>query len=341
VNGNKTRILLTGGAGFVGSHVAEALLSAGASLSIVDSLDDFYPLSCKQANLEEIRHAGHFDFFRADICDVAAMRELMDIVRPEMVIHLAARAGVRQSQLQPSLYEAVNVGGTLNLLELCREFGVRKFIFSSSSSVYGGSRRTSFSEDQTDLRPVSVYAGTKLSAEILCYACAHLFSLPVVCLRLFTVYGPRQRPDLAIHKFTALMEARCPVPVYGDGSAARDYTHVRDVVAGILAGLRYQPADPSGVPFELFNLGNSQPVRLNELIELLERFTGKTAIRDTRPLQLGDVDITWADLSKATRLLGYRPSVDFATGICDFIAWYRRVQRASLSAACGGMSLIK
>jgi len=327
VSENRTRILLTGGAGFIGSHVAEALLRAGALLSVVDKLDDFYSLDRKRANIEEIRRAGPFEFFQADICDVAAMQELMTIARPEIVIHLAARAGVRQSQQQPLLYENVNVGGTLNLLELCREFRVRKFIFSSSSSVYGASCRKAFSESQTDLRPLSVYAGTKLAAESLCYAYAHLFALPVVCLRFFTVYGPRQRPDLAIHKFTALLEAGCPVPVYGDGSTARDYTHVNDIVAGVLASLRYSPAAQSGVPFEVFNLGNSHPVSLNELIELLGRFTGKKIVRETGPLQPGDVHLTWADVSKANRILGYRPTVDFALGIRDFVDWYRSTRR--------------
>jgi len=323
---NRTHILLTGGAGFVGSHVAEGLLRAGALLSIVDNLDDFYSSDRKQANLDEIRRAGPFEFFQIDICDVEAMREIMAIARPKIVIHLAARAGVRQSQQQPSAYEKVNVGGTLNLLDLCREFKVRKFIFSSSSSVYGASCEKPFSETQTDLRPLSVYASTKLAAETLCYTYAYLFALPVICLRLFTVYGPRQRPDLAIHKFTALLEAGSPVPVYGDGSTARDYTHVNDIVAGILASLSYTPAAESGVPFEVFNLGNSHPVSLNELIELLERFTGKKIVREASPLQPGDVHLTWADISKANRLLFYRPTMDFTAGLRDFVEWYQMFQ---------------
>jgi UDP-glucuronate 4-epimerase len=317
------RILLTGGAGFIGSHVAEALLRRGALLTIVDNLDDFYSLDRKKANLEEIRRVGPVDFFPIDICDTSAMHELMAGVRPEVAIHLAARVGVRQSRQQPRLYEAVNVAGTLNLLELCREFRVQKLIFSSSSSVYGASSPAPFSEKQTALRPASVYAATKLSAETLCYTYAHLFALPVICLRLFTVYGPRQRPDLAIYKFTALIETGRPVPIFGDGSMARDYTHVNDIVAGVLASMDYTPMGEEGVPFDLFNIGNSHPVSLNELIALLERFTGEKAVRKKRPLQPGDVPLTWADISKAKRLLGYRPSLEFAIGIRQFVDWHR------------------
>jgi UDP-glucuronate 4-epimerase len=292
-------------------------------ITIVDNLDDFYSPEYKRSNLEEILRAGPVEFFPIDICDAVAMHGLMASVRPEVVIHLAARAGVRQSRQQPHLYEAVNVAGTLNLLELCREFRVRKFIFSSSSSVYGATCQAPFSEDQNELRPISVYAATKLSAETLCYTYAHLFALPVICLRLFTVYGPRQRPDLAIHKFTALLEAGCPVPVFGDGSMARDYTHVDDIIGGVLATLNHTPVGRGGVPFDLFNLGSSRPVTLNELIELLERFTGKKALRKESPLQPGDMPLTWADVSKAKRLLGYRPAREFATGIRRFVDWYR------------------
>ena len=243
--------------------------------------------------------------------------------RPEAIIHLAARAGVRPSIQQPLLYERVNIGGTLNLLELCHQFGGAKFVFGSSSSVYGITSKTPFSEEQADLRPVSPYGATKLAGEILGYTYAHLFGFPVICLRFFTVYGPRQRPDLAIHKFTALIEAGKPVPIFGDGSAGRDYTYVDDIVAGVMAALEYELPPKAARSFEVFNLGNSRPVELAELVRLLEETTGRKALRDQKPLQPGDVPITWADISKSSRVLGYRPSTSLEDGLKKFVAWYR------------------
>jgi UDP-glucuronate 4-epimerase len=318
-----TRILLTGGAGFIGSHVAEALLRRSVQLTIVDNLDDFYSPEWKRANLQELRSAGDFHFLLGDIADPEAMQEIMARARPEVLIHLAARAGVGPSLQQARLYERVNVAGTLNLLELCRAHGVHKVIFGSSSSVYGATSQSPFSEDQVELRPISPYAATKLAGELFCYTYAHLFSLPVICLRFFTVYGPRQRPDLAIHKFTALIEAGRPLPIYGDGSTGRDYTYVSDIVAGVVAAIDYDPGHSKAVPFEVFNLGNSHPVKLNELVDLLERATGKRALRDPKPLQPGDVPLTWADISKAERLLGYRPATLLAEGLLRFVEWYR------------------
>jgi len=317
------RVLLTGGAGFVGSHVAEALLRGGRQVAIVDYLDDFYSRGWKQANLEDIRRAGSFELFSTDICEAEAMREVMARARPQAVIHLAARAGVRASIEQPRLYERVNVAGTVNVLELCREFRVTKFILGSSSAVYGATSRAPFSEEQSDLRPISPYAATKLAGEMLCYTYAHLFALPAICLRFFSVYGPRQRPDLAIHKFVALIEAGKPVPMFGDGSAGRDYTYIDDIVAGVLAALDYELPGVPGAPFEVFNLGNSRPVKLTELIDHLERAVGRKAIREPQPAQLGDVPLTWADISKAERLLGYRPAIGIEEGLARFVAWYR------------------
>ena len=324
VRSHPQRVMLTGGAGFIGSHLAEALLRQGVELTIVDNLDSFlYPPAWKKANLEEIRRAGDYEFAAVDICAMERMREVVARARPKAMIHLAARAGVRRSIEQPLPYERVNVGGTLNLLELCRECGVGKFVFASSSSVYGATSQTPFSENQVELRPLSPYAATKLAGEMLCYTYAHLFALPVICLRLFTVYGPRQPPDLAIHKFTALMEAGKPVPIFGDGSTGRDYTYVDDVVAGVLAALDYEPLPANGVAFEVFNLGSSRPVKLTELVELLEHVTGRKALRDQKPLQPGDVPLTWADISKAGRLLGYRPAIRLEEGLKRFLAWYR------------------
>jgi UDP-glucuronate 4-epimerase len=317
------RILLTGGAGFIGSHLAEALLRRKTTLAIIDDLNQFYSPERKRSNLEEIRRVGEFEFFQADIRQFAALHSIFKRFRPEAVIHLAALAGVRPSIERPLDYEAVNVGGTSIVLELCREFQVRKLVFGSSSSVYGATSVAPFSENHVELRPISPYAATKLSNELMCYTYAHLFGLPVICLRFFTVYGPRQRPDLAIHKFTALLEAGKPIAVFGDGLSGRDYTFVDDIVDGILRSLDYEQGSSAGVPFEIFNLGNSHPVKLLELIEQLERATGRKAIREQKPMQPGDVPLTWANISKAGKLLGYEPKIRLEEGLARFVAWYR------------------
>jgi len=315
-------VLLTGGAGFIGSHLAEALLRKGARLTIVDCLDSFYSPAWKRANLEDVRKAGPFDFAEVDICDFAALRTAVERAKPEVLIHLAARAGVRPSIEQPRLYEQVNLAGTVNLLELASEFSIPRFIFGSSSSVYGATSRAPFTEDHVEGRPISPYAATKLSGELLCYTYAHLYNIAIVSLRFFTVYGARQRPDLAIHKFIALLEAGKPIPVFGDGTTGRDYTYVDDIVAGVLASMDYKL--PPGVPYDVFNLGNSSPVTLNEMIAAIERATGKQAVREQKPLQPGDVPLTWADVSKASRLLGYKPSTPLALGLEKMVAWYRK-----------------
>jgi UDP-glucuronate 4-epimerase len=321
VGSNPKRILLTGGAGFIGSHVAEALIRRGIEVSIVDNIDDYYARSRKQLNLREIGNAGSFEFFEVDVRDRDALRKVVQQVQPEIVIHLAARAGVRPSIEQPVLYESVNVAGTVNLLEIAREFKVQRLIFGSSSSVYGITNTVPFCEDDLNTRPISPYAATKLAAELMAYTYAHLYGLTTISLRFFTVYGPRQRPDLAIHKFTALIEAGKPIPVYGDGSMGRDYTYVDDIVAGVVASLEYVPE--SKVPFEVFNLGNSHPVRLAELIALLEAATGKKALQERLSDQPGDVPITWANIDKAKRLLGYSPQTSMEQGLRNFVAWYR------------------
>jgi UDP-glucuronate 4-epimerase len=301
--------------------VAEALIRRGTKLSIVDNLDNFYALGRKQLNLHEIRKAGTYDFFEADVRDMDALRKLAKQVQPEIVIHLAARAGVRPSIEQPALYESVNVAGTVNLLEIAREFKVQRLIFGSSSSVYGITNTVPFCEDDLKTRPISPYAATKLAAELMCYTYTHLYDLTTICLRFFTVYGPRQRPDLAIHKFTALIESGMPIPVYGDGSMGRDYTYVDDIVAGVVASLEHVPE--AKVPFEVFNLGNSHPVRLVELIAQLEKATGKKALQERLPDQPGDVPITWASIDKAKRLLGYSPKTSMEQGLRNFVDWYR------------------
>jgi UDP-glucuronate 4-epimerase len=322
VGSSPKRILLTGGAGFIGSHVAEALLRRGIELSVVDNLDDFYPLSRKRLNLQEIRNAGNYALFEADVRDMDALRKIAEQVQPEIVIHLAARAGVRPSIEQPALYESVNVGGTVNVLEIAREFKVQRVILGSSSSVYGVTNTVPFSEDDPMTRPISPYAATKLAAESMCYTYNHLYGLTILCLRFFTVYGPRQRPDLAIHKFTALIESGKSIPVYGDGSMGRDYTYVDDIVDGVVASLEYTPEPRRS--YEIFNLGNSHPVRLTELIGQLEAATGKKAFQQRLPDQPGDVPITWANIDKAKRVLGYSPKISMEQGLRNFVAWYRQ-----------------
>jgi UDP-glucuronate 4-epimerase len=297
------------------------MIRRGMKLSIVDNLDNFYALSRKRLNLQEVGNAGAYEFFQADVRNMDALRKIAERVQPEIVIHLAARAGVRPSIEQPALYESVNVAGTVNLLEIAREFKVQRFIFGSSSSVYGITNTVPFCEDDLMTRPISPYAATKLAAELMCYTYTHLYGLTALCLRFFTVYGPRQRPDLAIHKFTALIESGKPIPVYGDGSMGRDYTYVDDIVAGVVASLEYVPQ--SKLPFEVFNLGNSHPVPLAELITQLEAATEKKARQERFPDQPGDVPITWANIDKARRLLGYAPKTSMEQGLQNFVAWYR------------------
>jgi UDP-glucuronate 4-epimerase len=334
VSGKVQKVLLTGGAGFIGSHLAQALLRRGVQLAIVDELNDFYAPQRKQENLAEIRSGGSFEFFQTDICDTAALRAIFERFRPELIVHLAARAGVRPSLVDPALYERVNIAGTMNLLELCREFDVSRFIFGSSSSVYGVAERVPFSEANVELRPISPYAATKISGEMMCFTYAYLYGLTAVCLRFFTVYGPRQRPDLAIHKFTELLETGRPLPIFGDGLSGRDYTFVEDIVAGVLAAMEHEPAaGPGNSRFDIFNLGNSHPVRLAELIKLLEKITGQRATRQQLPEQPGDVPITWADISKAQRLLGYDPKTPIEKGLQEFVNWFRG--RAFLSSRTG------
>jgi UDP-glucuronate 4-epimerase len=310
------RILVTGGAGFIGSHVCERLLCDGHEVTIVDDLNDFYPAALKQENLESIRSVRPVQFFEADICDEEAMSRVFDTASPEAVIHLAGRAGVRPSLEQPLLYEQVNVRGTLVLLEQCRRLGIPKFVLASSSSVYGAANRVPFREDDHVSHPISPYAATKIAAERLCYTYSHLYGMKVACLRFFTVYGPRQRPDLAIRKFTEMILHGRPIPVYGDGASSRDYTFIRDIVNGIIAALRYDCA------YEIFNLGNSSPVKLSELIRTIEQATGRQANIRRLPDQPGDVPITYADVSKAGRLLGYEPATPIKEGIREFVDWF-------------------
>jgi UDP-glucuronate 4-epimerase len=311
------KILLTGGAGFIGSHLAERLLAQGHSLLIVDDFNDFYPREVKLRNISSVREHGIFELIEAEICDSDRMTRAFSEFAPEVVVHLAARAGVRPSLEQPLLYVQTNVHGTLLLLELARKHGVRKFVFASSSSVYGSTSRVPFSEEASDPYPISPYGVTKLAGEKLCYCYSRIYKLPAVCLRFFTVYGPRQRPDLAIHKFVRLIDENREIPFFGDGSSRRDYTYIDDIVDGIVAAMEHDSQ------FEIINLGNSHPISLSQLIHLLEQKLGKAARIKTLPVQPGDMLSTHADLAKAYRLLGYEPKVPFEEGIGHFVNWFR------------------
>ena len=315
-------ILVTGGAGFIGSHLVERLLSEGRwNVTVIDDFNDFYAPEVKRANIGA--HLGRADFhlIEADIRDRAALeRAFTGAAAPfAAIVHLAARAGVRPSLLEPVLYAETNITGTLNLLELARAYGTRQFVFGSSSSVYGINAKVPFSEDDPIRQPISPYAATKAAGELLCHTYTHLYGIRAVCLRFFTVYGARQRPDLAIHKFARLISAGRAIPVFGDGSTRRDYTYIDDIIAGVRAAIDYAESD-----YEVINLGESRSVELRELIALLEKALGRTAVIDPQPAQPGDVPLTFADVTKARRLLGYDPRTEIEEGIRRFVEWFRR-----------------
>ena len=314
--------LVTGGAGFIGSHLCERLLEQGHRVWSFDDLNPFYDPTLKRANLAAVqaRHTA-FTSVRGDVTQRAELDNVFGSVTFDQVIHLAARAGVRPSLEEPALYQRVNVEGTVNLLESARQHGVRKVTLASSSSVYGVNARVPFSESDPTFSPISPYAASKLAGEALGHVYHHLYGLDVAMLRFFTVYGPRQRPDLAIHKFAHLITAGKPIPVFGDGSTARDYTYVTDTVAGILACTQRE------FGFEIFNLGESQTVTLSRLVELLEQELGRKAIVNRQPPQPGDVPITFANIEKARRQLGYNPSVKIEEGIRLFVQWFQSTPR--------------
>lgn len=311
--------LVTGGAGFIGSHVCERLLAEGHSVWAFDDLNDFYDPQIKRRNLRDIQSlAKPFEFIYGDLTDRAALEEVFRSVKLDQVIHLAARAGVRPSLAEPALYQRVNVEGTVNVLEAARRNGVKKITIASSSSVYGVNAKVPFSESDPIFSAISPYAASKLACEALGHVYHHVYGFDVAMLRFFTVYGPRQRPDLAIHKFAQLISAGKPIPVFGDGSTARDYTFISDILEGVLACTRKE------FGFEIFNLGESQTVTLSQLIELLEKALGQKAVIDRQPSQPGDVPITFADVSKARVKLDYNPRVKIAEGIPLFVDWFRR-----------------
>jgi UDP-glucuronate 4-epimerase len=313
---SRMRILITGGAGFIGYHVARRLLGLGHEIALVDNFNEFYDPALKRRNVEDLRAEGTAALFEADILDAAALSGAFERTQPEAVIHLAAWAGVRPSIQKPALYAQVNVTGTVNVLELARRAGVQRFLFGSSSSVYGGSTRIPFREDDPVDRPISPYAATKRAGELLCHTYARNFSMDITCLRFFTVYGPRQRPEMAIRKFARLILDGDEVPVFGDGRSRRDYTYVDDIVDGVVAALRPLPG------YEILNLGESRTVTLLELIALLEKALGRKAHLRFLPEEPGDMAVTYADISRARQLLGYQPRTAIEEGIGKFVDWF-------------------
>ena len=309
------RTLVTGGAGFIGSHLVEKLLAAGEEVSILDDFNDFYDPEIKRANIAAV--AGEIGVHRVDLRDSHAVRDLFHREKFDVVVHLAARAGVRPSIGNPQLYYDTNVSGTLHLLEAARATGLERFIFASSSSVYGISKTVPFSEDLHLTQTISPYAATKIAGEFLCSTYSHLYQMRIVALRFFTVYGARQRPDLAIHQFTRRIHEGAPIHQFGDGTTRRDYTYIDDIIQGVCAALEYD-----GPLFDVFNLGESETVELRELIAEIERALGREAKINQLPEQPGDVPITCADISKARKLLGYNPQTPLRTGLPKFVEWF-------------------
>jgi UDP-glucuronate 4-epimerase len=309
-----SRILVTGGAGFIGSHVCERLLARGDQVTVIDNFNDFYDPALKRSNAALL---GGARVETADIRDREAVAQLFEQGRFDGVIHLAAMAGVRPSVLDPLHYEDVNVRGTLILLEELKQRPETRFVFASSSSVYGANERVPFREDDDIHKPVSPYASTKRAGELMCFTHHHLYGIPTSCLRFFTVYGPRQRPEMAIHKFVKAVLEKKPLPFYGDGSTRRDYTYIDDIVDGVVRALDRCDG------YEIYNLGESATTSLSELVRMIGEACGVEPILDRQPMQPGDVEITYADVSKARTRLGYDPRTPVRAGIEQFVAWYR------------------
>ncbi len=319
--------LVTGCAGFIGSHVVDRLLSMDKDVIGIDNFDPFYDMSIKMTNIEHNMNNENFVFHMADIREKAEMEKIFNENEIDTLIHLAARAGVRPSIHDPFLYEDVNIRGTINLLELSRDSGIKNFIFGSSSSVYGINEKVPFGEDDAVDKAISPYAATKKACEIFCYTYHHLYGIPITGLRFFTVYGPRQRPEMAIHKFTRSIDQGKVIEMYGDGTSRRDYTYISDIVDGIMA------AADRKLGYEIINLGNSNVVELRYLIRLIEENLGKSAIIKKLPDQPGDVPVTYADISKAKKLLGYEPEVLIEKGIENFVNWYKNEAKSDLCSS--------
>jgi len=311
------KVLVTGAAGFIGSHLSDRLLTEGLEVMGVDNFDDFYDPQIKRQNIADCLENKNFGLIEADIRDISAMDRAVGS-GVELIVHLAARAGVRPSIAQPLLYADVNINGTMVLLESARKHKIGSFLFGSSSSVYGNNKKVPFSEDDSVDLPICPYAATKKAGELICHTYSHLYGISVTCLRFFTVYGPRQRPDLAIHKFARLIEQDKPIPVYGDGTMMRDFTYIDDIINGTVAAIQKCNG------FNIYNLGESRPISVNDLIAEIEEALGKKAVKQHLPLQPGDVQRTYADVTKAIEELGYNPSTAIEAGLEKFVEWLRR-----------------
>ena len=314
----KNTILVTGGAGFIGSHVCERILGKGDNVVCVDDLNDYYNPDAKESNIKGFLTNEKFKFYRVDIRDFKKLENIFNENKIDKVIHLAARAGVRASLKNPELYFDVNVNGTENLLKLAVKYGIKNFVFGSSSSIYGTNKKIPFSEEDDVNKQISPYAESKKKAEVLCRQYHDKFNMNITCLRFFTVYGPRGRPDMAVYKFTKLISEEKEIELYGSVESKRDYTYISDIVEGVMSALE------KGLGFEIINLGNSTPVKLKELVEAIEKQAGKKAKIKMKEKQPGDVLITFADINKAKRLLNYRPKVGIKEGIRKFIEWYNK-----------------
>jgi UDP-glucuronate 4-epimerase len=319
------RVLVTGGAGFIGSHLTEALIASGAHVCALDNFDLFYPRTEKERNLSNAAPSPQFTLAEGDIRDRAFVQETLRAFSPNLIVHLAARAGVRPSLEDPVLYSDVNLRGTTILLEEARKANVRNIVFASSSSVYGNSPSVPFREsDRTD-SPVSPYGATKKAGEVLCHTFHSVYGMSIACLRFFTVYGPRQRPDLAIRKFVNLALLNQEIPMFGDGRTRRDYTHITDILSGILGAMRW--VQSSAPRYGIFNLGSSNPIELRELVAMIEQELGAPVRKQLLPFQQGDVIQTFADSSLAQQELGFRHDIEFRDGLREFVAWMKQQPR--------------
>ena len=312
------KALVTGAAGFIGSHLSERLLNEGAEVVGLDNFDSFYSREIKESNLLLCQSNKQFKLVEGDIRDAECVDSLCGKEKFDFIIHLAAKAGVRPSIEDPVGYQDVNIKGTLVMLEGARNHGIKKFIFGSSSSIYGNNEKVPFCESDNVDFPISPYAATKKAGELLCHTYSHLYDIEITCLRFFTVYGSRQRPDLAIHKFSRLIESDEAIPVFGDGSMRRDFTYIDDIIDGVTGAI------DNCHGYEIYNLGESQPVRLDELIKAIEQALGKKAIINRLPVPPGDVRQTYADVSKAISRLGYNPKVGLKEGLTEFVKWFRK-----------------
>lgn len=310
-------LLITGGAGFIGSHLCEAALEKGHSVICIDNFNNYYDPRIKERNIKKCLKSKNFTLFRKDITNLDELEGIFKKNKFEQVVHLAAAVGVRDSIKRPLYFEEVNIRGTLNLLELCKKFGIKKFISASSSSIYGENKKIPFSESDDTNNIVSPYAATKRASEILCETYSKLYEISIICLRFFTVYGPRGRPEMAPYKFTKLICEEKEVPMFGDGESKRDYTYISDIVDGILSAI------DKDFEFEIINIGDSTPIELRKLISVIEKIVGKKAKIKNLPFQKGDIPITFADISKAKKLLNYSPKVDLEQGMNNFFEWYK------------------